>query len=96
MDTYKGCQEHVRKSNVLRQVHNTTQDPMLHCVVLMFELTATKHKDRLGSYPCVPLQCVLVSDHKKKSLIYEYLCVMQTQRNATYVPLRQIVNQPLL
>ena len=55
---------------------------------------ATKRKDRLGSYPCVPLRCVLASGHEK-SQIYEYFRVTQAQRNATHAPLRHIVNRPL-
>ena len=37
---------------------------------------ATKCEDRLGSYPCVPLCCILASGHEK-SQIYEYFCVTQ-------------------
>ena len=40
------------------------QDTALRCVAFALTLVGA-HKDRLGSYPCVLLHCVLVSVHKK-------------------------------
>ena len=57
-------------------------------------LAGTKHKDRLGSYPYVPLCCVIASGHRKTQLC-EYYHIMQARRNATHAPLCHIVNWPL-
>jgi hypothetical protein len=52
-----------------------------------------QYKDRLGSYPCVPLRCILASDREKIAKILNYKCLRfakLTQRKT----LRRIVNRP--
>ena len=63
---------------MIRPDHNKTQGV---CVALhQARCYATKHKDRFGSYPCVPLHCVLMSGHEKSQ--YFFLYASLTQRNA--------------
>ena len=65
----------------------------LHRAHIWARRNATKCKGRLGSYPCVPLRCILASGHEK-SRICEYFCITQAQCNTMHVPLRHIVNRP--
>ena len=66
----------------------------LHCIASHLHWRSPQcnetHKDRLRSYPYIPLRCVLASSNEKS----QYFQVMQAQRNPTHVPLCLIVNQP--
>ena len=41
---------------------------------------AMKHKDRLGSYPCIPLHCILASSRKKSQILNISCYASSTQR----------------